>query len=93
LNTALYSFALTLSTAYTEAASKLKNLPVPASLVPTHLQLVNSYLSSATAMKAVSETEQDSAAAFAGLVVLNENLNKENTILTEISQILTSSGI
>lgn len=93
LNPELYSLAITFSTAYTDTALKLKNLPVPTSLVSAHIQLVNSYLSSATAMKAISETEQDSAAAFAGLITLNENLDKENAFINAISQILTSNGI
>ncbi len=93
LNQAMYSFVLTFSTAYTEAALKLKGLPVPTSLAPTHLRLVNSYLSSAAAMKAVSNAEQDSATALAGLITFNENLGKEDAILNEISQILNSNGI
>ena len=93
LNPAIYSFALTASNAYAEAALKLKNLPVPASLASTHLQLVNSYYSSAAAMRAIAETERDSVSAFAGMTVLSENTDKEKVLLTEISQILTSNGI
>lgn len=93
LNPELYSFASTFSNAYKNAALKLKDVPVPSSLAQNHLQLLNSYLSSATAMEAVSKTEQDSASAFAGLIVLNENLNKEDVLLIEISKILTSHGI
>lgn len=89
----LYSFTSTFSSAYTNAAVKLQNLSVPASLVPTHLEVVNSYLSSAAAMKAISEAEQDSVAAFAGLITLKENASKEDALLNEISRILTSNGI
>lgn len=93
LNPALYSFALTFNAAYIDAALKLQNLSVPASLAPIHLQLVNSYLSSAAATKAVSETEEDSAAAFAGLVILNKNVVKEKTLINEIDRTLISNGI
>lgn len=93
LNPNLYSMASTLGQAYIEAASKLKSLPVPTSLIQVHLQLVNSYFSSAAAMNAISGTETDSAAAFAGLITLNDNLTKEDAFLSEISQILTSNGI
>ncbi len=93
LNPALYSFAGMLSSVYNDTASKLKNLPVPTSLAQTHLQLINTYLASAAAMKALSETEKDSATAFAGLVMVNDNLQKEERLLNEISLILTSNGI
>lgn len=89
----LYFLAKNFSLAYTDAIPKLKNLPVPTSLALSHLQLINSYLSSAAAMKAISETEQDSATAFAGLIILNQNLTKEDLLLNEIGKILTSNGI
>ncbi len=93
LNPALYAFTLVFNVSYIDAANKLKSLPVPISLADLHLQLINSYFSSATSMKAVSETEQDSTAAFAGLIILNENLDKEDIILSEIGNILTTNGI
>jgi hypothetical protein len=93
LNPDLYFLTAAFAQAYTEAANKLRNLPVPLGLVSSHLKLTNSYFSSASAMKALSETEKDSASAFAGLLVLNGNLKQESLLLTEISQILTSNGI
>ncbi|KKQ83449.1 MAG: hypothetical protein UT07_C0004G0003 [Parcubacteria group bacterium GW2011_GWB1_38_8] len=93
LNPAMYAFTLTFNISYINAANGLKNLPVPTSLADLHLQLINSYFSSAASMKALSETEQDSTAAFAGLIILNENLDKEDVILNEISNILTANGI
>jgi hypothetical protein len=89
----LYLVAKTFNQAYTEAALKLRNITVPTPLVFSHLQLVNSYFSSAAAMEALSKTDEDSATAFAGLITFNENLEKEDAILTEISRILTSHGI
>ncbi|MFZ2484613.1 MAG: hypothetical protein WAX80_00200 [Minisyncoccia bacterium] len=93
LNASLYPFALSIGRAYTLASLKLKDLSVPKSIAPTHLQLINNYLSSAHAMKSLSEAEQDSTSAFAGLVVLSENIEKERVLLDRISQILTANGI
>lgn len=93
LNQALYLFARVFSAAYTDIALKLKNMPVPDLLVSTHVQLVNNYFSSAAAMEAVSKTENDSTSAFAALVALNENVDKETALLDEITQILTANGI
>ncbi len=89
----LYSAISRLSVAYTKATLGLKSLPVPASIVSAHLELLNSYLSSAEATRAISETKQDPAAAFAGLITLNNNIRKEEAVLNKISQILTSNGI
>ncbi len=93
LNLQLYSSALSFSNTYTDTVTKLKSLPVPNALSQAHLELINNYLSSATAMKALSETEKDSASAFAGLIALNDNMGKEKVILDTISQILTVNGI
>jgi hypothetical protein len=93
LGPSLYSFALIFSTSYADTAIQLQNLPVPTSLVPTHIKLVNGYNSSSIAMKALSEAENDSAAAFAGLIAFNKNIEKEESLLEEISNILTSNGI
>lgn len=93
LDSALYAAMLNLNATYNKAALELKDLPVPLSLATPHLKLLNSYLSSAAATKAISETQQDPAAAFASLVILSENNNAENAILNEISQILISNDI
>lgn len=93
LDPTLYSSTATFSKIYDEAATGLKNIPVPVVLLQSHTDLINTYLSSAGAMKAVSNTELDSARAFAGLVALNENIDREQGLLKEIAQILTSNGI
>lgn len=92
-NQNLHLLASSFNIAYTEASSKLQGVPVPAPLATPHLELINSYLSSATAMKAVSEAESDSGVAFAGLIALNENLDKEDVLYGEITKILTANGI
>jgi hypothetical protein len=79
--------------AYALAASKLTDLSVPLTLVPSHLKLVNSYMSSAEAMKHIAAMDKDVISAFASLIVANENLTKETAALDEIARILTSNGI
>lgn len=92
-NPAIYSFISTFGTIYAETASKLQNMSVPLSLVGNHLQLVNGYLSSATGMEAISKIKQDPSVALAGLMAINESLNKEEIILDKIRKILISNGI
>ncbi|OHB13660.1 MAG: hypothetical protein A3G05_00515 [Candidatus Zambryskibacteria bacterium RIFCSPLOWO2_12_FULL_45_14] len=93
LSPGLYSVTATMSEAYTGLATKLKNLAVPASVAQSHVELVNIYLSNAVAMEAISETENDPASAFAGLITLKENSDREQELLDQINQILTSNGI
>jgi len=93
LGSALYSVTTTMSGAYTGLATKLKNLAVPASIAQSHVELVNIYLSSAVAMEAISNTENDPASAFAGLIMLKENSDREQRLLDQINQTLISNGI
>jgi|SRR3989338_1156347 len=93
LSPAFYSSVSTLNTAYAGATSKLKAVAVPSSLAPSHLELVNIYLSIVAATGAISKADQDSTAAFAGLVLLNKNLERRTLLLNEIAQILNSNGI
>lgn len=93
LNPVFYSATINLSNTYTTTALKLKDLSVPIVLLSPHLKLLNNYLSSASAMEAVSKTEQDPVASFAGLITLKENTDKEEVLLNEIGQILISNGI
>ena len=93
LSPAFYSSVATLSTAYASATFKLKIVAVPSSLGPSHLELVNIYLSTVAATNAISKTEQDSTAAFAALIHLNKDLERRTALLEEIAQILNSNGI
>src|SRR3989344_4032362 len=88
LSPAFYSSVATLSTAYASATFKLKIVAVPSSLGPSHLELVNIYLSTVAATNAISKTEQDSTAAFAALIHLNKDLERRTALLEEIAQIL-----
>ncbi len=89
----LYSVTDQLSSIYTKTSTELKNTSVPYELAPAHLRLINLYLSNASSLKAISNTETDSATAFAGLLVVNKNAEEEATILGEITRILTANGI
>lgn len=82
-----------ISQAYTHAALELKGLTVPVALLPQHIQLINSYLQSAAATKAASESNTDSSKAFAGIISLNTNIDKEAALVTNIVQILKSNGV
>src|SRR5581483_5494792 len=73
----LYSTTKVFSSAYKTAAKELEALSVPKSVSTDHLKLINSYLSSAAAMSAVSDTESDAATAFAGLMAIRSNVAKE----------------
>jgi hypothetical protein len=44
-------------------------------------------------MEAISNAENDSAKAFAGLTKMNENIDRENAILSSIAAILTANGL
>lgn len=93
LNPRAYSYLTAFSDAYRDAASALENVPVPETLAQTHLALINTYLSSAEAAKEISQADADSAAAFSGLVVFNNNLEREDALLAKISGVLTSHGL
>lgn len=88
LNAQFFSFASAVSQAYYSAADELKKMKVPSSIAPTHLQLINKYISSAEAMKSLSKADTDPVSAFAGIAIMNNNFSEGEKILTEISIIL-----
>lgn len=93
ITNAHYAYLKKAGLSYTEQAVDLKNLPVPQKLLESHLKLVNLHLSSGAALKAFSETENDPASGFAGILILNQNLEEEAVVLQEIASILKSNGI
>ncbi|MES2213819.1 MAG: hypothetical protein V4465_00285 [Patescibacteria group bacterium] len=82
-----------ISSAYHDAAIALKGLIVPIAVLPQHIKLINSYLSSAAATKALSEADKDSSSAFAGIIALKTNIDVEASLVQDIGQILTQNGI
>mgnify|MGYP000745874519 CR=1 FL=1 len=93
LGPGLYTLAGNLSKIYLDTATQLQNIPAPLVLIENHLKITNVYLSNSAAMKAISETEKDSSAAFAGMVTINSNAEVESAILDSITDILTKNGI
>lgn len=93
LGPALYSFLDLLSTSYEEAAVKLRGLVVPAALASSHVELINSYALNATALRSLAATEKDPAVAFAGLLAINQNIDRGEEILAEMDLILSKNGI
>ena len=93
LGKAYYGFSSSMSTIYNELANKLMETPVPGSLVQKHLELINIYLSNASAVEAMSKTEEDPATSFAGIIALKENTNREGLVLNEILKILTENNV
>jgi hypothetical protein len=82
-----------MSNIYLTTSQKLKGISVPASLVEAHLSLTNAYLENAAAMESISQSEADPARAFAGIISIDTNLDKESVALNEIEKILNAEGI
>jgi len=78
---------------YKETALKIKDLPTPVVLILPNLKLINLFLANSDAMLAISKVDIDSAAAFAGIISINNNLDKETAILNEMNNILKAYGI
>lgn len=89
----LYTLTKDIGNAYNDAAIKLKNTPTPIALLNSHLKLINLYFASANAMLSITNTDRDSSAAFAGIITMNDNLDKETAAVNEINQILIKNGI
>ncbi len=88
-----YAFASSMAEVYKKTALKLKNISVPSILVEKHLELINNYLSSAEAISAITKTERDPASAFAGIVLISDNINMEEYWLKEIKKVLNANGV
>lgn len=82
-----------MSDIYLTTFNNLRKVSVPASLVDAHLGLINTYLENAAAMDSISQSESDPARAFAGIISISNNLDKESLALREIEKILNAKGI
>ena len=87
-DSAMYSAASVISSAYDIASSRLMKLKVPVSLVQAHVKLVNAYLGSAESMRSMSLGDSDPAVAFAGAVSVSSALESAETALIEIEGIM-----
>ena len=79
--------------AFSQTASQLQNMPVPLELVNLHLQLVNLFLSSTAALEYMNEATTDPMTAFSGIITLNQDLDKEETVSKSIDMVLASHGV
>jgi len=82
-----------LSTLYERQANELKAMKVPVSLAADHLALVNIYLGNAWGMQVMSAEGGDSATAFAGATIVNQNMTDEQDEISNVEKILTQNGI
>ena len=93
LNSSYYLFAQEIGDASDLIAGELKNLSVPLSLATLHLELANTHLLNSSAAKNIQENQDDPLSSLAGLIILNENLDKEIHTLQEIDKIFKANGI
>lgn len=82
-----------MSSVYLEAVENLIELIVPSELAEAHLLLINTYLENSAAMEALARMETDPASAFAGLIALQSNSEKEQETLSAIEKILNDNGV
>jgi prophage DNA circulation protein len=82
-----------LSQVYRRTAEEMREVPVPSALMSLHMNLANLYLENSAAMKAISESDIDSASAFSGLIALSENTTQEKELITQINTTLKANGI
>lgn len=86
-------YALASSRIYRETAERLRSLAVPPALAQNHFLLINTYLSNASAMDAMTKIVTDPATGFAGMMLLGDSVPKEQELLVKIGEILTSNGV
>lgn len=90
---AVTSFALALESLYQMEAEALRGISVPREVSNAHLRLINAYLSNAAAFKALANSDQDPASAYAGIVQQKKNGEEEKQAIAEIDRILTKHGL
>lgn len=79
--------------AYEKTASALKVLKVPESAASAHLDLVNNNFSIAYGLESASDKDTDPTNAFAGIVMVNTNLQDEQGLVDKINAILVKNGL
>ncbi|MHB1330642.1 MAG: hypothetical protein ACYCY6_01605 [Minisyncoccota bacterium] len=88
-----YNSMMKMGIAYEKAANALTNMDVPASLAALHVKIVNNYLSTSSGLFAISESENDSAMAFAGIAAASTSMRDEGLIIDQIIAILVKNGL
>ncbi len=84
----IYSMSKYIGSAYENAATKLSRIKVPTSLVEVHIKLVNAYFKSSESMSSLSLADTDPVVALVGAISIKTNINTEDSILLEISEIM-----
>jgi hypothetical protein len=87
------TFMKNVSLLYKQSAEEMENLPVPASLAPYHLKLINNYLSSANAANQLTDISKDPIGSYASINTQAKNGKEEVEILNSIQTSLSSKGI
>lgn len=87
-----YNLLSKAASSYELQARELKNIIVPLAFTSVHVRLVNVNLSLAAALNAASNTENDPASGFAGLIKIAPDMNEEQLVLSEISTILSKNA-
>jgi hypothetical protein len=93
VGTPLYKTSGNIGKAYIATAEKLRTMSVPLSLGTLHIELVNTYYSSGSALNSLTESEKDPAVAFAGIIALKQNSETEQDLQSAIELVLTRNGI
>ena len=82
-----------LADSYDHAATALRGMTVPSSLLNDHIELTNMYLSDAAALRSLAQVDSDPTVAFSGMAKYNENLKAEDPIIADMIKILKDHGI
>ncbi len=85
------SMYLKMAEVYQQTSDKMKSLSVPEEISQNHLALINLYLENAAAMSSVSKSQTDTASSFAGIVTISSNLEKEQSLLDEIEEVVNDN--
>jgi len=93
VGTALTAFGVNISKIYTNEVNELKKLSVPAKVSENHVSLINTYLSSASAYKALANADENPAEAVAAITIGEKNADQELVILKNLENTLRQSGI
>ena len=84
---------LEMSKIYSELAYQLKSLPVPTSLAENHVKLINNYLSSSQATRAMSSVETDPISSLPAIYTQANNSNEEELLISNIRNTAIRVGI
>lgn len=92
-NPKLSAFGKRVSTLYKAEAQELTSMPVPQSMLKNHLALVNNYMRNVTDYSSFASASTNPVDTMASISIAQNNLAEENTLITNIQNILSSSSI